>query len=74
MEINKIENEYNLKLTKSQRGKDIIIQNKTHIFYNEYTRSDKSRIFKCSYYRDKKFPYKAYVIIKSDNQYDQLDY
>ena len=71
----KIEELYKLEKIESKRGKIVITQSRNYIFYYEYTKkSDNSQIYKCSFYRDKLHPCKAYVILNQAQQFDQKDF
>ena len=70
-----IEKEYKLEKLQSQNGKNIIIQNKEYIFYYIYTnKTNNNKIYKCSYYKDKKYPCKAYIILNNQDEFIQNDY
>ena len=71
----KYRNYINLKKLKQKEGKIVIIQSRNYIFFYEYTKkSDNSQIYKCSFYRDKLHPCKAYVILNQAQQFDQKDF
>ena len=62
-----IEEKYKLEKIESKRGEIVIIQSRNYIFYYEYTKkTDNSKVYKCSFYRDKIFPCKVFVILNKD--------
>ena len=59
----------------TKRGKIIITQSRNYIFYYEYTKKlDNSQVYKCSFYRDKTNPCKAYVILNHDQNNFNLEH
>lgn len=70
-----IEEKYKLEKIESKRGEIVITQSRNYIFYYEYTKkTNSSKVYKCSFYRDKIYPCKAFVILNSDQSYDQNNY
>ena len=67
-----IEEKYKLEKIESKRGEIVITQSRNYIFYYEYTKkTNSSKVYKCSFYRDKIYPCKAFVILNNDQSYDQ---
>ena len=70
-----IEEKYKLEKIESKRGEIVIIQSRNYIFYNEnIKKTDNSKVYKCSFYRDKIFPCKVFVILNKDQSYYQNHY
>ena len=73
MEDNPIEIEFQLRLIKSQRGNEIIIEGNKHIYYYSHTRKDNSKVYKCSVDKGKIKCYE-YIVMDTNNNFNQEDY
>ena len=70
-----IEQRFKLEKVESKKGKTVITQERKYIFYYKYTRkTDNSMLYNCSFYKDKEYPCKEYVVLNDNMTYNQNNY